>query len=87
MLVLNKCAVNKEEKREILREVYKYSDNMMLPLAKLLNIDNFETSYYNTHKTIKALLSDLFYDDNVDFVSCCIYGSTISIDIKTVVKA
>lgn len=86
MLVLNRCAVNKEEKREIIKEVYKYSENMMLPLAKLLNIDNFETRHFNTHNTIKALLSDLFYDENITFLSCCIYGSTISIDIK-VVKA
>ena len=82
MLVLNRCAVNKEEKREIIKEIYKYSENMMLPLAKLLNIDNFESRNFNTHNTIKALLSDLFYDDNVIFLSCCIYGSTISIDIK-----
>lgn len=86
MLVLNKCALDKEEKREIIKEVYKYSETMMLPLAKLLNIDNFESRYFNTHNTIRALLSDLFYDDNIIFLSCCIYGSTISIDIK-VVKA
>ena len=82
MLVLNRCAVNKEEKREIIKEIYKYSENIMLPLAKLLNIDNFESRNFNTHNTIKALLSDLFYDDNVIFLNCCIYGSTISIDIK-----
>lgn len=82
MLVLNRCALSKEEKREIIKEVYNYSETMMLPLAKLLNIDSFESRYFNTHNTIKALLSDLFYDDNVTFLNCCIYGSTISIDIK-----
>jgi hypothetical protein len=82
MLVLNKRTTNTELKKAYIRELYNCIDEMFLPLVKLLNVKTYELRFFNTHKTIKALLLDLLNDDSVVGFSYCIYGSTISIDIS-----